>query len=88
MIKKPEGYQPARAIIVTGRTSGSANAKVTTSKVTGMKYLSYGGNSTSIAFGKASYTELFTTSASAVRTAIVGVTAGAVVTIKEEKISI
>jgi hypothetical protein len=86
-IKKPEGYQPAGAIIVTGRVVGSANAKVETSKVTGMKYLSYGGTSTSIPFGRATDAELFHTAAGDVKTAIIGVTAGAVVTIKGERIS-
>jgi hypothetical protein len=84
MLRKPEGFQPAKAIITTGRVSGSANAKVSTSKVTGMKYLNYGGTSTSMAFGKGTDTETFVTAAAAIKTAIIGVTAGAVVTIKDE----
>lgn len=46
---KPEGFSAARVIIVTGlETAGT----VETSAVTGMKYKSYGGVSTSIPFGK------------------------------------
>lgn len=43
------GYSAARAVIVTGR-SGTGTVK--TSAVTGLKYLDYGGKSTSIPFGK------------------------------------
>jgi len=49
LIIVPEDYKAARVKITTGK---SANGIVKTSRVTGMKYLSYGGKSTSIPFGK------------------------------------
>lgn len=44
-----EGFRPARVIIKTGITDTKT---VKTSAVTGMKYLSYGGVSTSLPFGR------------------------------------
>lgn len=49
LIVRLEDFRPARVNIITGR-AGQGTAK--TSAVTGMKYLSYGGKSTSIPFGK------------------------------------
>lgn len=46
---KPSGFRPARISIKTGSSEAGT---VTTSKVTGMKYLSYGGKSSSVPFGR------------------------------------
>jgi hypothetical protein len=46
---KLDGFRSARVVIVTGL---SANGSVKTSAVTGMKYKSYGGSSSSLPFGK------------------------------------
>jgi hypothetical protein len=47
---KIRGFQPAKVVIVTGR---EATGTVKTSHITKGKYLSYGGTSRSIPFGKA-----------------------------------
>lgn len=49
-ILRLQGFKPARVSVVSGR-SDKGVAK--TSAVTGMKYLSYGGKSTSFPFGRA-----------------------------------
>ncbi|MEB3338971.1 MAG: hypothetical protein VKJ46_15985 [Leptolyngbyaceae bacterium] len=49
-----DGFRAARVIIKTGITT---TKKVEISKVTGMKYLSYGGKSSSIPFGRKTATE-------------------------------
>lgn len=54
LIVKPADYRAARVIIVSGR---SQTGVVKTSAITGMKYLSYGGDSTSIPFGRKNETE-------------------------------
>lgn len=54
LLIKLKGFSAARAIITTGR---SATGIAKTSKVTGMKYLSYGGTSTSVPFGAKNDTE-------------------------------
>lgn len=46
---KPSGYRAARVSVKTGATG---EYKIETSKVTGMKYLNYGGKSVSVPFGK------------------------------------
>lgn len=51
LIIVPEDYKAARVKITTAK---SAAGIVKTSRVTGLKYLSYGGKSTSIPFGKGS----------------------------------
>lgn len=52
---KIRGFRPAKVNIVTGRST--ANRTVATSKVTKAKYLSYGGTSRSVPFGKAAATD-------------------------------
>lgn len=47
---KIRGFKPAKVVIVTGR---SAQGKVTPSHITKQKYLSYGGTTRTIPFGKA-----------------------------------
>ncbi|NJL61817.1 MAG: hypothetical protein HC903_08285 [Methylacidiphilales bacterium] len=74
-------YRAARAIVTTGRTTTGV-AK--TSKVTGMKYLDYGGKSTSVAFGRKNDTEGFAGAALEVKNAILTSATGAIVTIRPE----
>lgn len=82
---KISGYRAARLIIASGR---STTGVVKTSKVTGMKYLSYGGKTTSIPFGKdtAELTKeqdaVFTDAAAAIQAA----NAGLIVTLQPEKV--
>ncbi|RUT08423.1 hypothetical protein DSM106972_015910 [Dulcicalothrix desertica PCC 7102] len=78
-------YRAARAIITTGRTT-SGTAK--TSRVTGLKYLSYGGKSISVAFGRKNETEEFAAAAAEVKAAIQTRVAGAIVTISPEVVPI
>lgn len=54
LIITPEGWKAARISIKTGI---SDNGIVKTSKVTGLKYLSYGGTSSSLPFGRNDETE-------------------------------
>jgi hypothetical protein len=78
------GFRAARAIITTGRsTSGVAK----TSKVTGMKYLDYGGKSQSIAFGRKNETETMEAAGLEIKAAIQVAASGAIVTIQDEVIS-
>lgn len=49
-----DNFRPARIIIKTGITT---TKKIETSAVTGMKYISYGGKSTSLPFGRRLDTE-------------------------------
>jgi hypothetical protein len=85
LIIKLANFRAARVIIKTGR-SASGTAK--TSKVTGQKYLSYGGKSTSLPFGQKGDTESDAQQAAflEIRQAIVQVTAGAIVTLQEERV--
>ncbi|NET46199.1 hypothetical protein [Okeania sp. SIO2B3] len=85
-----EDYLPSRLNIKTG--IGSTGV-VKTSKVTGMKYLSYGGKSTSLAFGdkiadpgKSSETATFESLKVEVEKALVGGTGGSRVTWIREKV--
>lgn len=78
------GLRAARAIITTGRsTSGVAK----TSKVTGMKYLDYGGKSQSIAFGRKNDTETMEAAGLEVKGLIQVAVAGALITIQDEVLS-
>jgi hypothetical protein len=78
------GLRAARAIITTGRsTTGVAK----TSKVTGLKYLDYGGKSQSIAFGRKNETETMEAAGLEVKAAIQAAVAGALITIQDEVIS-
>lgn len=54
LIVKVRDFQPARIVIVSGRSN---NGVAKTSAVTGMKYLSYGGKSTSFPFGRKDATD-------------------------------
>jgi hypothetical protein len=51
---KASGYRAARVSLKTG---ASDSGTIKTSKVTGMKYLSYGGKSSSVPFGKKDNTD-------------------------------
>ena len=77
-----EGYSAARLIIKTGK---SATGVKKTSKVTGMPYLSYGGKSTSVPFGKAAETDEQQGVFKDLQAKIVARTSGAIVTLKPEK---
>lgn len=84
-IIKLANFKAARVIIKTGRsTQGVAK----TSKVTGQKYLSYGGKSTSLPFGQKGGNETDAQQAAflEIRQAIVQLTPGAIVTLQEERI--
>jgi len=80
-----DDFQPARVIITTGR---SATGVAKTSKTTGMKYLDYGGKSTSLPFGEDADTDDQTTAFTAIRTAILAAAGGTAlsVTLKPEKL--
>jgi hypothetical protein len=81
-VLKLAGFKAARAIITTGRSSQGV-AK--TSAVTGLKYLSYGGQSTSIPFGtNTTATDQMLDVFNAAKTAIQTGTAGAIVSLQEE----
>jgi hypothetical protein len=80
-ILKLGDFTAARVIITTGRSN---NGVAKTSTVTGQKYLSYGGKSTSLPFGKKTDTETQAAAFAEIKTAILGVTAGAIVTLKPE----
>lgn len=81
---KLQNFSPAKVKIVTGRLP---EGRPETSKVTGMKYLSYGGRSRSIPFGR-NGTETQAEAFTAIRTAILNTTAGAIVTLTPEKYSV
>ncbi len=83
-IIRPYGYTAARAIITTGRsTTGVAK----TSKVTGMKYLDYGGKSTSVAFGAKATNEDYGTAIEDVLSDIQAGVSGSIVTFRPEIIA-
>jgi hypothetical protein len=80
-----ERYSAARIIIVSGR---SATGTQKTSHITGRKYMSHGGTSTSLPFGKASEAAAETEEATfaAISAAVRGAnTTGIRVTLKPEK---
>jgi hypothetical protein len=79
-----EGFRAARLVVTTGRGNGVPE----TSKVTGLKYLKYGGSSTSLAFGKkASGTDGVLDIFNAAKLAILGGGSGnTVVSLQEEKV--
>jgi hypothetical protein len=80
-ILKLADYKAARAVIVTGRGNGVAK----TSAVTGLKYLSYGGNSTSIPFGtNSSATDQMLDVFNAAKTAITAGGGNVLVSLQEE----
>jgi hypothetical protein len=81
-IVKLEGFTPARVIITTGR---SATGVAKTSSVTGLKYLSYGGTSTSLPFGRKSLAESQQAAFDEIRLQIVAGVSSALVTFKPEK---
>lgn len=79
---KIAGYRAARVVITTGR---AARGTRDVSRITGLAYLKYGGNSTSVPFGqKASETqqEAFAD----IRTDVLAAVNGALVTLQPEKI--
>lgn len=82
-IVKLAGFRPARVVITTGR-SGTGTVK--TSKVTGMKYLDYGGKSTSIPFGQNATVTDQQAAFDTIKNAIVtGITPAPLVTLQPEK---
>lgn len=64
-----DNFKPARVIITTGR---STTGTVKTSRITKAKYLSYGGTSTSLPFGKANDTDTYADAVAAIRTTLLG----------------
>lgn len=68
-ILRLEGFKPAKVAVVSGR-SDKGVAK--TSAVTGLKYLSYGGSSTSFPFGKTSDTDSESGAFEAIKAALQG----------------
>ena len=81
-IIKVANYRAARVVITTGR-SNTGVAK--TSKVTGMKYLDYGGKSTSLPFGRSNVSDTMAAAFLEIKAAITSQTAGASVTLTPEK---
>jgi hypothetical protein len=79
---KIDGFKAARLVIATGRGTGVAE----TSKITGMKYLKYGGKSTSIPFGGVNATEKESEAFEELKTEVLSKIAGALVTLTPEKI--
>jgi hypothetical protein len=77
-------FSAARVNITTGRSTTGVK-KV--SRVTGLPYLSYGGKSTSIPFGRRNETDTQAAAFTDIRTAILGTAAGAIVTLKPEDIN-
>jgi hypothetical protein len=75
-------YTAARVIIHTGK---SATGVAKTSAVTGMKYLSYGGSSTSIPFGRGSATDTESTAFQEIRLSILTTATNALISLKPEK---
>jgi len=67
LIITPEGWKAARISIKTGI---SDNGIVKTSKVTGLKYLSYGGTSSSLPFGRKDEAETETAAFADLETAL------------------
>lgn len=68
LIIKPQGFKAARVVIKTGV---STQGTVKTSAVTGMPYLSYGGKSTSIPFGRKDANDTVTAAFDELKAAIV-----------------
>lgn len=62
---KARGFKAARVVIVTGR---SADGSVKESHITGSKYLSYGGKSVSLPFGRVNNTDTPLTVFNAIKT--------------------
>lgn len=81
---KVDGYSAARVVITTGRGAGVPE----TSKVTGMKYLKYGGKSTSLPFGKSAVaaTNTLAEDFAQIKADLVAAIPGALVTLIPEKI--
>ena len=82
LIIKLQNFSAARVNITKGR---SASGVPKTSKVTGLKYLDYGGTSTSIPFGRKNETETQEAAFLEIKTAILASTAGAIITLKPEQ---
>jgi hypothetical protein len=79
---KPEGFSAARVVITSGR---SANGTPKTSAVTKAKYLSYGGTSTSIPFGRKNATETLTAAFEAIKAQIIAANPAVKVSLTREK---
>ena len=77
------GFRAARVNIVTGKSNTGV---VKISKVTGLKYLSYGGKSTSIPFGRKNETETQQAAFDEIKALIVAAVSGASVSLKPEVI--
>jgi hypothetical protein len=75
-------YKAARVVITTGRGNGVK----ATSNVTGLPYLKYGGKSTSLPFGRKDAPDTQSAAFAEIRTAILNITNGAIVTLQPEKI--
>jgi hypothetical protein len=83
-ILKLDGFKAARAIITTGR---SPNGQPKTSAVTGLKYLSYGGQSTSIPFGNnAAGTDQMLDVFNTAKAGIIAGQTNIIVSLQEEKV--
>lgn len=81
-ILKLGGFTPARCTVVTGRGQG----KVETSAVTGLKYLSYGGKSSSFPFGRADGDDTYSAATTGITTGLraTATYAAAAISFKEE----
>lgn len=82
LIVKVSDFTAARVVITTGRSTTGVK-KV--SKVTGLAYLSYGGKSTSLPFGRNAAGDTMQAAFEEIRTRILAATAGAIVTLTPEK---
>jgi hypothetical protein len=82
LIVKIADFTAARVVINTGRSTTGVK-KV--SKVTGLAYLSYGGKSTSLPFGRNAAADTMAAAFEEIRTRVVAATPGAIVTLTPEK---
>lgn len=80
-------YRSSAAIITSGRVTSSTAAKTETSKVTGMKYLNYGGTSTTLPFGRgATANETETQAFDAVKNGITAISTNVSIRLRLEKL--
>jgi len=82
LIVKVADYSAARISITTGR---SATGVKKVSKVTGLPYLSYGGTSTSLPFGRNAATDTMLAAFTEIQDRVVRTTPGAIVSMVPEK---
>ena len=77
------GFKPARAVIITGRSNAAKTVKE--SHITKTKYLSYGGTSRSIPFGKSAANDVEVTVFQGIKSTLAPAGSGVVVYLSPEK---